>query len=64
MAMAGMPAASTSQRFDVTRVVRSHAGPFTVRVEPYDLLVTREGAAAARRSDELHIGEVRFVVVA
>jgi hypothetical protein len=61
--MAGMEMTGASQRFDVTRIVRSGRGPFTVRVEPYDLLVTRSGRSPTQRRDAVHVGAVRFVVV-
>jgi hypothetical protein len=61
-AMAGMtmPAA---QRFDVTQVLRRSRGPFTLRVEPYSLLVTRDQQPARARADAVTIGKVRFVVL-
>jgi hypothetical protein len=61
--MPGMTMRGASQRFDVTRVVRGGAGPFTLRIEPYDLLVTHSGAATAQRHDAVHIGSATFVVV-
>ncbi len=60
--MANMPA-TAAQRFDVTAIVRGAQGPFTLRVEPYDLLVTKSGAPAAARGDAIRIATVRFVVV-
>ena len=60
--MAGMAMGAT-QRFDVTRFIRSGIGAFTVRIEPYDLLVTKTGATATQRKDAVHIGAVKFVVV-
>ena len=64
-AMAGMPGmpAVAAQRFDVTAIVRQSPGPFTLRVEPYDLLVTKSGTPLRARADQVHIGSVRFVVV-
>lgn len=62
MQMPGMPM-KAAQRFDVTRIVAHSAGPFTLRIEPYDLLVRKSGAPAPKRADEVHIGSVRFVVV-
>ncbi|HEX2591013.1 MAG TPA: tyrosinase family protein [Rhizomicrobium sp.] len=61
--MPGMAMHGAAQRFDVTRVVKSGAGPFTLRIEPYDLLVTRAGNAASQRRDAVHIDSVKFVVV-
>ena len=52
-----------AQRFDVTQIVRRSRGPFTLRVEPYDLLVTRSGAPGRSRTDAVEIGAVRFVVI-
>lgn len=62
-AMSGMKMAKAVQRFDVTKIVSGSPGPFTLRVEPYDLLVTKEGKPGASRSDAVQIGAVRFVVV-
>jgi hypothetical protein len=61
--MPGMAMHSAGQRFDVTRIVKSGTGPFTLRIEPYDLLVTKSGGAGVKRSDAVHIGSVKFVVV-
>ena len=61
--MAGMPSATAVQRFDVTEIVTTSSGPFVLRVEPYDLLVTKGGKPGARRADAVRIGSVRFVVV-
>jgi hypothetical protein len=61
--MPGMVMHGAAQRFDVTRVVKGSAGPFTLRIEPYDLLVTRAGNAATQRRDAVHIDSVKFVVV-
>jgi len=63
MKMAGMPSTKAVQRFDVTKIVTASAGPFALRVEPYDLLVTKAGTPALMRGDAVHIGTVRFVVV-
>lgn len=59
--MPDMP--SMGQRFDVTAILRRSHGPFTLRVEPYDLLITRGGKAARSRADAVTIGAVRFVVI-
>lgn len=61
--MAGMSGMKAVQRFDVTRIVAGAAGNFTLRVEPYALLVTKSGAPAPSRPDAVKIGSVRFVVV-
>lgn len=61
--MSGMPAMKAAQRFDVTAIVRQSPGPFTLRVEPYDLLVTKSGTPLRARADAVHIGGVRFVVL-
>ena len=60
--MKGMNGMSAVQRFDVTRIVKSSPGPFALRVEPYDLLVSNTGASH-RRNDDVRIGSVKFVVV-
>jgi hypothetical protein len=44
-------------------VVRQSPGPFTLRVEPYDLLVTHDGKPTRGRADAVTIGSVRFVVL-
>ena len=62
-AMAGMHRLKATQRFDVTAVVRQSPGPFTLRVEPYDLLVTHDGKSTRGRADAVTIGSVRFVVL-
>jgi hypothetical protein len=62
-AMPGMRSAKSVQRFDVTKIVANSSGPFTLRVEPYDLLVTKGGKPGASRTDAVQIGSVRFVVV-
>lgn len=61
--MPGMSAMKPMQRFDVTRIVGKSRGPFTVRVEPYDLLVSKSGAVN-ERADAIHIGSIKFVVSA
>ncbi|MEJ1970649.1 MAG: tyrosinase family protein [Rhizomicrobium sp.] len=62
-AMAGMGPMKAAQRFDVTAIVRQGSSPFTVRVEPYDLLVTRDGKPTRGRADAVQIAAVRFVVI-
>ncbi len=59
-AMAGMAA----QRFDVTAILRRSRGPYTLRVEPYTLLVTHEGKPNRSRTDAVKIASVRFIVIA
>jgi hypothetical protein len=59
--MADMAKMKAVQRFDVTRIVGKSKGPFTVRVEPYDLLVSKSGAANTR-ADSIRIGSIKFVV--
>jgi hypothetical protein len=62
-AMAAMPGMSkATQRFDVTAVVRQSPGPFTLRVEPYDLLVTKSGTPLRPRADQVQIDAVRFII--
>jgi hypothetical protein len=56
-------AMKAAQRFDVTRIVVHSEGPFTLRIEPYDLLVSKAGASAPQRADQVHIGSVKFVVI-
>jgi hypothetical protein len=51
------------QSFDVTRILRGFASPFTLRVAPYDLFVSKTGKSVAPRSDAVRIGAVRFVMV-
>ncbi|MGD0866969.1 MAG: tyrosinase family protein [Rhizomicrobium sp.] len=58
-----MPTMKVAQRFDVTRIVAHSEGPFTLRIEPYDLLVSKAGASAPQRADQVHIGSVKFVVI-
>jgi hypothetical protein len=62
MQMPGMTM-KAAQRFDVTRIVAHSPGPFTLRIEPYDLLVSKAGASAPQRADQVHIGSVKFVVI-
>jgi hypothetical protein len=52
-----------AQRFDVTAIVRQGHGPYTVRIEAYDLLVMKDGKAPRSRPDAVQIGAVRFVVI-
>ena len=59
----GMSHMKTAQRFDVTNVVRKGTGPYTVRIEAYDLLVMKDGKAPRARADAVQIGAVRFVVI-
>ena len=56
--------AMSAQRFDVTEVIRHAPGPYTLRVEPYTLLVTRDGRPGRSRVDGIRIASVRFVVIA
>ena len=60
---AGMAGMSAAQRFDVTRILRRSRGPYTLRVEPYTLLVTHEGKPTRSRTDAVKIASVRFVVI-
>ncbi|MBL6851884.1 MAG: tyrosinase family protein [Alphaproteobacteria bacterium] len=53
----------SAQRFDVTGIVRKGTGPYTVRIEAYDLLVMKDGTAPRSRADGVQIGAVRFVVI-
>lgn len=62
--MPGMAAVKASQRFDVTAIVRKSRGPFALRIEPYDLLVARDGSAPRSRADAVTIAAVRFLVIA
>jgi hypothetical protein len=61
--MGDMHRMKAAQRFDVTAVVRRSPGPFTLRVEPYELLVTHDGKPTRGRADAVTIGSVRFVVL-
>jgi hypothetical protein len=58
--VSGMGAMSAKQSFDVTSLVRRSAGPFTVRVAPYDLLVSKSNALPVR-TDGVRVGSIRFV---
>ena len=60
--MSTMPGMMATQRFDVTAIVRNSRGPYTLRVEPYTLLVTHAGRPTQSRTDAVEIGAVRFVV--
>ena len=60
--VSGMDGMSAKQSFDVTSLVGNSSGPFTVRVAPYDLLVSAKGAAPAR-ADGVRVGSIRFVRV-
>ncbi|HKD21020.1 MAG TPA: tyrosinase family protein [Rhizomicrobium sp.] len=62
--MAGMQGMKAVQRFDVTRIVAREGLALTIRVEPYDLLVSKEGHSGPKRSDAVKIGKVRFVEIA
>jgi hypothetical protein len=62
--VAGMEGMTAVQRFDVTRLVAREGLALTLRVEPYDLLVSKRGASGPKRSDSVKIGKVRFVEVA
>ncbi len=59
----GMGGMKAVQRFDVTKLVSAPGGAFTLRVEPYSLLVSRSGTPAPSRPDAVKIGRVTFVVV-
>ena len=61
--MAGMGGTMAAQRFDVTAILRRSPGPYTLRVEPYTLLVTHEGKPSRSRSDTVKIASVRFVAI-
>jgi hypothetical protein len=56
--MSGMTAI---QRFDVTDIVARKGLGLTIRIEPYDLLVSKSGRPAPQRDDAVKIGKVRFV---
>jgi hypothetical protein len=58
-----MPGMTATQRFDVTRIVSTSPGPYTLHVEPYSLLENRNGGSTKARPDMVHIGSVRFVVL-
>ncbi|HTW33065.1 MAG TPA: hypothetical protein VMD53_00500 [Rhizomicrobium sp.] len=59
--VAGMAGMSAIQRFDVTDIVARKGIGLTIRIEPYDLLVSKSGGPAPRRDDAVRIGKVRFV---
>jgi hypothetical protein len=61
--MSGMEMMGAAQRFDVTSIVAREGLGLTLRVEPYDLLVSKEGHAAPKRDDVVKVGQVRFVEV-
>jgi hypothetical protein len=58
--VSGMGGMSVKQSFDVTNLVRQSSGPFTVRVAPYDLLVSKSGTPPAR-ADGVRVGSIRFL---
>jgi hypothetical protein len=60
--VAGMAAMQSVQRFDVTGIVKQSHGPFTVRVSPYDLVVSKR-TPAIKRDDGIRIGSMKFVAV-
>jgi hypothetical protein len=59
--VAGMAGMSAIQRFDVTDIVARKGLGLTIKIEPYDLLVSKSGRAAPKRDDAVKIGSVRFV---
>jgi hypothetical protein len=59
--VAGMTGMSAVQRFDVTDIVARKGLGLTIRIEPYDLLVSKSGRPAPKRDDAVKIGKVRFV---
>jgi hypothetical protein len=59
--VAGMTGMSVVQRFDVTDIVARKGLDLTVKIEPYDLLVSKTGKPAPQRDDAVKIGKVRFV---
>ena len=59
--VAGMTGMSAVQRFDVTDIVARKGLGLTIKIEPYDLLVTKSGRPAPQRDDAVKIGKVRFV---
>ena len=61
--VAGMAGMGAAQRFDVTNIVAREGLALTIRIEPYDLLVSKSGRAAPKRDDAVKIGSVRFVEV-
>jgi hypothetical protein len=60
--VSGMGGMSAKQSFDVTALVRGSSGPFAVRVAPYELLVSKNGAAPTR-ADGVRVGSIRFLRV-
>jgi hypothetical protein len=59
--VAGMTGMSAVQRFDVTDIVARKGLGLTIKIEPYDLLVSKSGRPAPERDDAVKIGKVRFV---
>ena len=59
--VAGMAGMSAVQRFDVTDIVARKGLGLTIKIEPYDLLVSKSGKPAPQRDDAVKIGKVRFV---
>lgn len=59
--VAGMSGMSAVQRFDVTDIVARKGLGLTIKIEPYDLLVSKSGTPAPQRDDAVKIGKVRFV---
>ena len=59
--VAGMSGMSAVQRFDVTDIVARKGLGLTIKIEPYDLLVSKSGKSAPKRDDAVRIGKVRFV---
>ena len=59
--VAGMTGMSAVQRFDVTDIVARKGLGLTIKIEPYDLLVSKSGRSAPKRDDAVRIGKVRFV---
>ena len=59
--VAGMSGMSAVQRFDVTDIVARKGLGLTIKIEPYDLLVSKSGKSAPQRDDAVKIGKVRFV---
>jgi hypothetical protein len=59
--VAGMTGMSAVQRFDVTDIVARKGLGLTIKIEPYDLLVSKSGKPAPQRDDAVKIGKVRFV---
>jgi hypothetical protein len=59
--VAGMTGMSAVQRFDVTDIVARKGLGLTIKIEPYDLLVSKSGRPAPQRDDAVKIGKVRFV---